>query len=47
MIYEEILKDLQRLLENRYNNFIKSKSNLMIDYERNRSRKTLEKYIIK
>jgi len=32
---EQILNDFQRLLENRYNNFIKSESNLMIDHEEN------------
>jgi len=48
MTHEEILKDFQRLLENRYNNFVKSGSNsMMMDYDTNQSRKRLEKYIIK
>jgi hypothetical protein len=38
MTNEEILNDFQRLLENRYNNFINSVSNtmmMMMDYDEN------------
>jgi hypothetical protein len=49
MTNDEILNDFQKLLENRYNNFVSSRSNLtmMVDYEGNQSRKRLEKYIKK
>lgn len=34
MTKQEILKDFHRLPENGYNNFVKSKSNPMTDYEK-------------